>query len=216
MAFGPISRHDDRVAAFDRQDTRPIHIAGADTSFEKVGETQFDRANVLALLSQDHDTVEIGKFVGPACQTERFQNVDVAPRREGAGRVDAAHDRELQAGWCRNGHCNLRDLSAILVRKASGDRLLQLSWEHPLRAQLTDQREGNRSVRQNPDNALEPLLAPNIDLQLVARIDTIWPRVRCDRRSRHLSRCLRWRCSWRLISLPGLSQSRPGCEQHRK
>jgi hypothetical protein len=64
-------------------------------------------------------------------------------------------------------------MTEILRLQADGDDPLQVRRQQASGHNLADERKAQRAVRKDADRALEALVTPNHDLEVVARIDTV-------------------------------------------
>src|SRR3546814_4054335 len=119
------------------------------------------------------DIVEVRELGWSARHAQRLKHIDIASGSERTRRFHPAHHRKLHPRGYNDRDGNLGHSADILGAQTVCDQFFDLGGQIALNLDLTDEWKGDRAVGQDLDLSLQPFLAPDIDLELVARVDPV-------------------------------------------
>src|SRR5438874_1627109 len=159
------------VAALDRRHLLCGQLV--EIPLQSGAELQRDGLQTEADFANDTDLIRLRKFGWAAGDADCLEGINIAAGSEGTRALHLADHRELIAAGTlyQNGH--LRHDVLVLRPKSGRDDPLNVRGKLAGRHDRTDQRKAEGAVREDPDHALQAVVAPDRDFEIVAWVDPV-------------------------------------------
>src|SRR3954447_14415628 len=165
------SRDHQCVAALDRRHLLCSQLI--EVPLKRGPQLQRDGLQAEADFANDTDLIRLSELGWAAGDADRLECVDIATRSKGPRALHLADHRELIAAWGLYQDRHLRHDVLVLRTKASRDDPLNVRGKLAGRHDCPDQRKTEGAIREDPDHALQPVVAPDRDFEIVAWVDPV-------------------------------------------